>query len=71
MARTSASHPATNAPAERAAWLRAELERANYAYYVLDQPDLPDAEYDKLFKELENRRRAASSRSCTTSPCCR
>ena len=53
MARTSASHPATNAPAERAAWLRAELERANYAYYVLDQPDLPDAEYDTLFKELQ------------------
>jgi DNA ligase (NAD+) len=40
-------------PAERAAWLRTELERANYAYYVLDQPDLPDAEYDKLFKELQ------------------
>ena len=53
MARTPASNPATNAPAERAAWLRAELERANYAYYVLDQPDLPDAEYDTLFKELE------------------
>lgn len=40
-------------PAERAAWLRTELERANYAYYVLDQPDLPDAEYDLLFKELQ------------------
>jgi DNA ligase (NAD+) len=40
-------------PAERAAWLRTELERANYAYYVLDQPELPDAEYDKLFKELQ------------------
>ncbi len=34
-------------------WLRDELERANYAYYVLDQPDLPDAEYDRLFKELQ------------------
>ena len=59
MARTPASHSATSAPAERdpaarAEWLRAELERANYAYYVLDQPDLPDAEYDKLFKELES-----------------
>ncbi|CAH2770990.1 MAG: DNA ligase (NAD(+)) (EC [uncultured Caballeronia sp.] len=39
--------------AERAAWLRTELERANYAYYVLDQSDLPDAEYDVLFKELQ------------------
>jgi DNA ligase (NAD+) len=40
------------APAGRAAWLRAELERHNYAYYVLDEPVLPDAEYDKLYQEL-------------------
>src|ERR1700744_6725348 len=53
MARTPVPSSETSAPGERAAWLRAELERANYAYYVLDQPDLPDAEYDKLFKELE------------------
>lgn len=53
MARTKVPDPATSAPAERALWLRAELERANHAYYVLDQPDLPDAEYDKLFKELQ------------------
>jgi len=53
MARTNVPDPATSAPAERALWLRAELERANHAYYVLDQPDLPDAEYDKLFKELQ------------------
>lgn len=58
MARTSVPNPAISAPVEggpanRALWLRAELERANYAYYVLDQPDLPDAEYDKLFKELQ------------------
>ncbi|MFC0692060.1 NAD-dependent DNA ligase LigA [Paraburkholderia humisilvae] len=57
MARTPSSRPASpsapSAPAERALWLREQLERANYAYYVLDQPELPDAEYDKLFKELE------------------
>ncbi|WP_038708633.1 DNA ligase LigA-related protein, partial [Burkholderia thailandensis] len=45
--------PSAGQPAKRAAWLRAELERANYAYYVLDQPDLPDAEYDRLFAELQ------------------
>ncbi|KMQ81264.1 DNA ligase [Candidatus Burkholderia pumila] len=45
--------PSADRPADRAAWLRSELERANYAYYVLDQPDLPDAKYDTLFKELQ------------------
>lgn len=38
--------------AARAAELRRLLERANYAYYVLDRPDLSDAEYDRLFQEL-------------------
>ncbi len=44
------------APADvvaRAAALRAEIERHNYAYYVLDAPTIPDAEYDKLFRELQ------------------
>ena len=40
-----------DAPA-RAAWLRAELNRHAHAYYVLDNPSIPDAEYDKLFLEL-------------------
>lgn len=38
---------------ERADFLRGELERHNHAYYVLDAPTLPDAEYDKLFRELQ------------------
>ncbi len=37
----------------RAAWLRQELNRHGYAYYVLDAPTIPDAEYDKLFRELQ------------------
>jgi DNA ligase (NAD+) len=37
----------------RAAALRREIERHNYAYYVLDQPLVPDAEYDRLFRELQ------------------
>ena len=37
----------------RAAWLRAELNRHSHAYYVLDNPSIPDAEYDKLFRELQ------------------
>lgn len=52
MARNTVEPPADK-PSERAAWLRAELERANYQYYVLDQPELPDAEYDCLFLELQ------------------
>src|SRR2546423_1188171 len=40
-------------PAARAAGLRRLLERANHAYYVLDKPDLSDAEYDRLFRELQ------------------
>ncbi|HET7632733.1 MAG TPA: NAD-dependent DNA ligase LigA [Gemmatimonadaceae bacterium] len=39
--------------AERAAELRAQLERANYEYYVLAQPTLADREYDRLFRELQ------------------
>jgi DNA ligase (NAD+) len=37
----------------RAATLREQLERANHEYYVLDRPTLTDAEYDKLFRELQ------------------
>jgi DNA ligase (NAD+) len=39
--------------AERAASLRQQLERANHAYYVLDAPEITDAEYDRLFRELQ------------------
>jgi DNA ligase (NAD+) len=41
------------AAAERAAELRQQIERANYAYYVLDAPEISDAEYDRLFRELQ------------------
>ena len=40
-------------PDARAAFLRAELERHNHAYYVLDAPTISDAEYDRLFRELQ------------------
>ncbi|MDD5330856.1 MAG: NAD-dependent DNA ligase LigA [Sulfuricella sp.] len=39
--------------AARAQRLREEIERHNYLYYVLDAPEIPDAEFDKLFRELE------------------
>ena len=40
-------------PARRAAALRKELDKASHEYYVLDRPSLSDAEYDKLFRELQ------------------
>lgn len=40
-------------PAVRASQLREELNRHNHAYHVLDNPTIPDAEYDKLFRELQ------------------
>jgi DNA ligase (NAD+) len=33
--------------------LRSQLERANHAYYTLDAPEISDAEYDRLFRELQ------------------
>lgn len=32
--------------------LRRRLERANQLYYIADQPEISDAEYDRLFREL-------------------
>lgn len=45
--------PDASDPPARAAWLRGTLNRHNYAYHVLDNPSIPDAEYDKLFLELQ------------------
>lgn len=41
-------------PAERAAHLRAQLHHHAHRYYTLDDPEIPDAEYDRLFRELQN-----------------
>ena len=40
--------------ARRARALVDELETHNYRYYVLDAPSVSDAEYDKLFRELQS-----------------
>jgi len=37
---------------QRVQSLRAEIEHHNHRYYVLDDPLIPDLEYDKLFREL-------------------
>ncbi len=38
--------------ADRYRYLQIELARLEHAYYVLDQPLVPDAEYDRLYREL-------------------
>ena len=46
---------ATAAEAElqqRLAELRREIEQHNYRYYILDEPQVPDAEYDRLLQQL-------------------
>ena len=40
--------------AKRIAELTKLLQDANYRYYVLDDPNMPDFEYDKLLRELED-----------------
>lgn len=40
-------------PAERVAELRGLIDDANYRYHVLDEPQIPDADYDALMRELE------------------
>ena len=40
-------------PAARIAELRRQIEDANHRYYILDDNSIPDAEYDRLMRELE------------------
>lgn len=40
-------------PAQRIDVLRRRIEDANYRYHVLDEPQIPDADYDRLLRELD------------------
>jgi DNA ligase (NAD+) len=55
-------------PARRAKQLREDLERYNHAYYLLDAPLVPDAEYDRLFRELADLEAAHSELATPDSP---
>ncbi len=44
--------PAPASVQQRVARLRADIERHNYRYHVLDDPEIPDSEYDRLLREL-------------------
>ena len=41
-------------PKERIDWLRAELHRHNYNYYVMNAPEISDKEFDDLMRELQD-----------------
>ncbi|MEA2552571.1 MAG: ligase, partial [Fimbriimonadaceae bacterium] len=41
-------------PAKRAAELRREVEHHNHLYYVLDQPEISDSDWDRMFRELQD-----------------
>jgi DNA ligase (NAD+) len=55
-------------PGRRAAELRALLQQASHDYYVLDRPTLADAEYDRLFRELQEIERAHPALRTADSP---
>jgi len=44
---------ARKTPAARAGELRSLLHQHSYAYYILNRPEISDAEYDRLFNELK------------------
>jgi len=48
--------------------LREQIERHNYQYYVLDSPQIPDAEYDRLFRRLQELEAEHPELASTDSP---
>lgn len=55
-------------PAQRIDALRRRIEDANYRYHVLDEPQMADADYDKLMRELEALERAHPELASADSP---
>jgi len=54
--------------AQEVARLRTEIERHNHLYYVVNQPELTDAEYDALYRKLEELEAAHSELIAPDSP---
>ena len=65
---THAAAPAASDWRARSEWLRGELNRHAHAYYVRDNPTIPDAEYDALFRELQDIEAAHPEIICADSP---
>lgn len=49
----SSGASSSSAPEDNIQELRDQINHHNYLYYVLDEPSLPDAEYDRLMRELQ------------------
>ena len=62
------SHMPELSDIERVKQLRALLHHHAHRYYVLDDPEIPDAEYDRLFAELQALERAHPELLTTDSP---
>ena len=54
MAVQTPDHNQRTSVEKRIVELRSQLQKAIHAYYVLDAPDLPDAVYDRLYRELQD-----------------
>ena len=60
--------PKSTPAAARIADLRQQIEDANYRYYVLDDPNIPDSEYDHLLRELQDLEAAHPDLASADSP---
>ena len=49
----SSGASSSSVPEDNIQELRDQINHHNYLYYVLDEPSLPDAEYDRLMRELQ------------------
>jgi DNA ligase (NAD+) len=54
MSKAKQNEPVPDEIAQRADALRGKINYHNNRYYVLDDPEISDAEYDKLFRELQS-----------------
>jgi DNA ligase (NAD+) len=68
MSKAKKEEPVPKNVARRAAALREQINYHNYRYYVLDNPEIPDAEFDILFRELQALERDYPSLITSDSP---
>ena len=62
------ARPSPASKAERANWLREKIHRHNRLYHEQDQPEIPDSEYDALYRELRELEQAHPEMVTADSP---